>query len=91
MLYCGKEVKSKADVDKITSERIAAVYGDVDEELKFHRLVLTAFYIQINPMMQGGSRKHEIQETIDKALPKMFEIERIISEGKEFNKANGWK
>ena len=91
MLYYGKEVNSKADVDKITSERIAAVYGSPEEELKYHRLAMTGFYIQINPNMQGGSRKQEIQQIIEKVLPKMFEIEGIISEGKKFNKSQGWQ
>ena len=89
-MFGGIEVKSKADVDKATADRINSLFESQAEELKFHRLALTGFYLQMNPMAQGGSRKSEIQPIIEKVLPKFIEIEKIISEGREFNKEQGW-
>ena len=90
-LFHGVEVKSKADVDKITTDRIDLLFGSPAEEKKFHRLALTGFYLQMNPMAQGGSRRSEIQPIIEKVLPRFIEIEKIIREGKEFNALQGWK
>lgn len=89
--YQGKEVNSKKDVDKITAERINAIFGSTEEEMKFHRLALTGFYLQINPQAFAGSRNSEIQEIIEKILPKFVEVEKIIREGREFNKLQGWR
>lgn len=89
--FQGKEVKSKTDVDKITTDRINALFGSPEEEKKYHRLALTGFYLQINPNMQGGSRNKEIQPIIEKVLPKFVEVEKIIREGKEFNELQGWR
>lgn len=90
LMYHGSEVRSKSDVDKITGDRINSLFGSPAEELKFHRLALTGFYLQLNPMAQGGSRKCEIQPIIEKVLPKFIEIEKIVREGREFNKDQGW-
>lgn len=89
-IFYGIEVRSKADVDKITTDRIDSLFGSQAEELKFHRLALTGFYLQLNPMAQGGSRSKEIQPIIEMVLPKFVEVEKIIREGREFNKEQGW-
>ena len=90
-MFHGIEVNSKADVDEVTTDRINSLFGSPAEEMKFHRLALIGFYLQMNPMAQGGSRKGEIQPIIEKVLPKFIEIEKIIREGKEFNALQGWR
>lgn len=90
-MFHGAEVRSKADVDEVTADRINSLFDSPADELKFHRLALTGFYLQMNPMAQGGSRQKEIQPIIEKVLPKFIEIESIIREGKEFNALQGWR
>ncbi len=89
-IFNGIEVRSKADVDIVVTNRINSLFGSPAEEMKFHRLALTGFYLQLNPMVQGGSRRVEIQPIIEKVLPRFIEIENIIREGREFNKERGW-
>lgn len=89
-MFHGAEVRSKADVDEVTADRINSLFGSQAEEIKFHRLALTGFYLQMNPMAQGGSRQKEIQPIIEKVLPRFIEIEKIVREGREFNKEQGW-
>jgi len=89
-IFHSTEVRSKADVDKVTTDRINSLFDSPADEMKFHRLALTGFYLQMNPMAQGGSRRAEIQPIIEKVLPKFVEIEKIIREGREFNKEQRW-
>jgi len=89
-LYCGHEVCSEEDVDRITSQRINGFFGGRDEEMKFHREALLGLYLAINPKAFGGSRNSEFSAIGDRLLNANKNIEEILREGKEFKKSQGW-
>lgn len=89
-LYCGHEVRSKEEVDRITAQRISGVFGSRDEEMKFHREAMLGLYLTINPNAFGGSRSKEFAAIGDRLLNANKKIEDVIREGKEFKKSQGW-
>ena len=68
--YLGNEVHSELDIDKITTDRINAIFGTVADELKWHRKAMFAIIVL-------GNQKNFGKEDIEKANSVMKDLEKI--------------
>ena len=68
--YLGNEVHSEIDIDKITTDRINAIFGTVSDELKWHRKAMFAIIVL-------GNQKNFGKEDIEKANSVMKDLEKI--------------
>lgn len=89
-VFKGHEVHSKSYVDAIVREEIRKIFGSVEGEMKYHRLSMTGLYLQINHNAFGGSRQNDMISIREKVLPKFLAVEKIVKEGNDFCKEQGW-
>ena len=89
-LFRGNQVDSKEHVDSIVRDKILEIFGSRENEAKYHRLSLRGLYLQMNPNAFGGSKNDEIVKIREKVLPKFLAVEKIVEEGNDFCKKQGW-
>lgn len=88
--FKGINVNTKEHVDHIVKEEVKKIFGSDENENKFHRLAITGLYLMMNQNAFGGSRKDEIVKIREIVLPKFLEVEKIVKEGNDFCKTQGW-
>lgn len=68
--YLGSEVHNDVDIDKITTDRITSIFGNVNDELKWHRKAMFSIIVL-------GNQKNFGKEDIEKATSVMKDLEKI--------------
>lgn len=68
--YLGLEVGTDEEIDEITTDRVKSIFGNINDELKWHRKAMFAIIVL-------GNQKNFNKEDIEKATSVMKDLEKI--------------